>query len=90
MKQEYFKDIIKWKGEEIEVDVKALYDKNGKELYNGAKAILDVPWDDGFEVGKIVVQKGYDYIMTEWGKDYIYEYAFKPKKGQSLYIDDGV
>lgn len=37
---EFFKDVVK--GEEV----KAIYDKNGKELYNGAKAILDVPWGE--------------------------------------------
>ena len=80
---EFFKDIVK--GEEVEV--KALYDKNGKELYNGAKAMLDVPWGDGFEIGKIVVQKGYDYIDDKYGRYFLYEYAFKPKKGSALWIE---
>ena len=81
--QEFFQDIVK--GEEIEV--KALWDKNGKELYNGAKAILDVPWGNGFEIGKIVVQKGYDTVEDKYGVYFLYEYAFKPKKGSALYIE---
>ena len=44
-KQEYFWDIYKDKRlGDREVKVGAIWDKNGKELYNGAKAKLDVPW----------------------------------------------
>lgn len=50
----YFYDIYKNKKlGDMEVQVEAIYDKNGKELYNGAKAILDVSWGDGLKLEKL-------------------------------------
>ena len=87
-KQEYFIDFYKDTYGEREVHVKALWDKNGKELYNGAKAVLDVPWGDEKEIGKIKVYQ--TVIDTKEGFDTTYNYGFKPKKGQALYIyEDG-
>lgn len=83
-KQEYFWDIYKNKKlGDMEVQVKAIWDKNGKELYNGAKAKLDVPWGDGFEIGKIVI-----YVFVTDDYKYEYSYGFKPKKGSALYIEE--
>lgn len=83
-KQEYFWDIYKNKKlGDVEIQVKAIWDKNGKELYNGAKAKLDVPWGDGFEIGKIVI---YSFVTNDY--NYEYSYAFKPKKGSTLYIEE--
>lgn len=81
----YFYDVYKHKRlGDIEVQVEAIYDKNGKELYNGAKAILDVPYGDGFEVGKVVVYENVDTVHHE----YYYTYGFKPKKGAMLWIEE--
>lgn len=80
-RQEYFVDFYKWKGENLEVQVEAIWDKNGKELYNGAKAKLDTSW--GTEIGKIVVSC---FITDDYER--IYSYAFKPKKGSQLYIEE--
>lgn len=83
-RQEYFVDIYKDKRlGEFEVQVKALWDKNGKELYNGAKAILDVRWGEGFEVGKVVISK---WITDDYKHEYFY--SFKPKKGSQLWIEE--
>lgn len=83
-KQEYFWDIYKDKRlGDREVKVEAIWDKNGKELYNGAKAKLDVPWGDGFEIGKIVI---YSFVTDDY--KYEYSYGFKPKKGSALYIEE--
>ena len=83
-KQEYFWDIYKNKKlGDMEVQVKAIWDKNGKELYNGAKAKLDVPWGDGFEIGKIAI---YSFATDDY--DHEYSYGFKPKKGSTLYIEE--
>ena len=76
-KQEYFID--EYKGREVHVE--AIYDKNGKPLYNGAKAKLDVDWGDGFEIGKVLVYE--DVFDHKW----IYTYGFKPKKGFALWIE---
>ena len=81
-KEEYFIDFYKDKLGEYEVKVEALYDKNGKELYNGAKAILDVPWENGKEIGKVVISR---YVTDNY--DSIYSYSFKPKKGHQLWIE---
>lgn len=91
-KQEYFLDVYKNKRlGDMEVKVKAIYDKNGKPLYNGAKAILDVSWGDGIEVGKIVVYEDV-FESYENGKfvGFVteYNYGFKPKKGSALYIQE--
>lgn len=83
-KQEYFWDIYKNKKlGDMEVQVRAIWDKNGKELYNGAKAKLDVPWGDGFEIGKIVITS---FVTDDY--EYEYSYGFKPKKGSTLYIEE--
>ena len=83
-KQEYFWDIYKNKKlGDMKVQVKAIWDKNGKELYNGAKAKLDVPWGDGFEIGKIVI---YSFVTDDY--DHEYSYGFKSKKGSTLYIEE--
>ena len=83
-KQEYFWDIYKNKKlGDTEVQVKAIWDKNGKELYNGAKAKLDVPWGDGFEIGKIII---YGFVTDDYNHEYFY--GFKPKKGSTLYIEE--
>ena len=87
-KQEYFIDFYKDKYGEHEVKVEALYDKNGEELYNGAKAILDVPWRDGKEVGKVVISKFVTNEYDDYGYQNVYTYAFKPKKGSQLYIEE--
>ena len=71
VKQEYFVDFYKDKYGEREVKVEALYDKNGEELYNGAKAILDVPWGDGKEIGKVVISK----FITDEYDDYGYNFG---------------
>ena len=86
-KQEYFVDFYKDKFGEYEVKVEALYDKNGEELYNGAKAILDVPWGDGKEVGKVVISKFVTDEFDDYGYKKIYSYSFKPKKGSQLWIE---
>lgn len=91
-KQEYFWDIYKNKKlGDMEVQVKAIWDKNGKELYNGAKAKLDVPWGDGFEIGKIVIYQDFfeDFKNGKFnGFITEYNYGFKPKKGSALYIEE--
>ena len=87
VKQEYFVDFYKDKLGEHEVKVEALYDKNGEELYNSAKAILDVPRGDGKEVGKVVISKFVTAKYDEYGYQTIYSYAFKPKKGSQLWIE---
>lgn len=86
-KQEYFVDFYKDKLGEHEVKVEALYDKNGEELYNGAKVILDVPWGDGKEVGKVVISKLITNEYDDCGYQTIYTYSFKPKKGSQLWIE---
>ena len=86
-KQEYFIDFYKDKYGEHEVKVEALYDKKGEELYNGAKAILDVPWGDGKEVGKVVISKLITDEYDDYGYQTIYSYVFKPKKGSQLWIE---
>lgn len=83
-KEKYFWDIYKDKRlGDREVKVEALWDKNGKELYNGAKAKLDVPWGESFEIGKVVI---YDFITDDY--EHIYSYGFKPKKGSTLWIEE--
>lgn len=66
-----------------EVKVKVLWDKNG-----GANAILDVPWSDGKEVGKVVISKFVTDEFNGYGFKVIFSYAFKPKKGASLWINE--
>lgn len=87
-KQEYFIDFYKDKLGKHEINVEALYDKNGEELYNGAKAILDVPWGDGKEIGKVVISKFITDEYDDYGYQTIYTYAFKPNKGSQLYINE--
>lgn len=87
-KQEYFIDFYKDKLGKHEINVEALWDKNGEELYNGAKAILDVPWGDGKEIGKVVISKFITNEYDDYGYQTIYTYAFKPKKGSQLYINE--
>lgn len=84
-KQEYFVDFYKDSYGEREVNVEALWDKNGKELYNGAKAILNTPWGD--EIGKVKVYQFITDKFNGYGYDVIYSYGFKPKKGESLWIE---
>ena len=85
VKQEYFVDFYKDSYGEREVNVEALWDKNGKELYNGAKAILHTSYGD--EVGKIKIYQ--DILDTGHGFKKTYSYGFKPKKGSALFIYDG-
>lgn len=87
-KQEYFIDFYKDKLGKHEINVEALWDKNGEELYNGAKAILDVPWGDGKEIGKVVISKFITNEYDDYGYQTIYTYAFKPNKGNQLYINE--
>ena len=80
-KEEYFVDFYKDKYGEYEVHVEAMWDKNGKELYNGAKAIYHANWGD--EIGKIKI---YQDVTSD--NKYVYSYGFKPKKGSALFIYD--
>ena len=80
-KQEYFIDLYKDTYGERKVQVEAMYDKNGKELYNGAKAVYHANWGD--EIGKVKI---YQDITSD--DKYEYSYGFKPKKGSALYIYD--
>ena len=85
-KQEYFVDIYHSKRlGDYEVKVEAIWDKNGKELYNGAKAILNTPWGD--EIGKVIVYRFIGDKITKYGYETTYSYGFKPKKGESLWIE---
>lgn len=86
-KEKYFVDFYKCRGyDDLEVKVEALYDKNGEELYGGAKAILQTPW--GIEKGKIVVSKFIGDRFTDYQYETIFTYAFKPTKGSQLYLDN--
>lgn len=81
-KEEYFWDFYKDSTGKREVKVEAMWDKNGKELYNGAKA--KYIWDDGTEeVGKILISQ---YISDVYPFKRTYSYGFKPKKGSQLFI----
>ena len=84
-KQEYFIDFYKDKYGEREVHVEAMWDKNGKELYNGAKAIYYSSW--GEELGTIKIYQDVFDIKNKFKTTY--SYGFKPERGSALFIYDG-
>lgn len=86
MKQKYFVDFYKDSYGKREVKVEAMWDKNGKELYNGAKALYYSLWGELIK-GKIMIYKFVTDEIDDYGYKHIYSYGFKPQKGESLYIE---